>query len=222
MHKSTRRTLRLSWAAALAAPALLASSCNLEQPAIGCPVQRLTWSASYQLKAGQTVTGPCAAKRAENLGIQKYSAPELPAEQLVIKPTTLAALDDGDPDHPSYSTGALSAQAEGDFCTATGMSVAGSAANIEYRWSNVRILALANAPGSQLLADLSYTEGGCTAEYEVWAMWPSIRCADASGNASDTLCATAGVINPDFAVTCHPTFKRCVLAQRPPSFKARE
>jgi hypothetical protein len=209
--------------------ALLASSCNMEQPAIGCPVQRLTWSATYQLKAGQAATGTCAAKRAENLGIQKYSAPELGAEQLVIKPATLAALDGDDPDHPGYSMGALSAGAtEGDFCTATGMSVAEkhvpaseseSAVDIEYRWSNVRILALANAPGSQLVADLSYTEGGCTAEYEVWAMWPSIRCADANGNASDALCESAGLINPDFAVTCHPTFKRCVLAQRPPSFK---
>lgn len=211
----------------LAVAATLASGCDTTQPPIGCPVQSLTWAATYKPKGDSG----CAPKTGEQLGIQKFSTPT-GDERLSINPDTLVGLEGLDSSHVSYSLGALAkaSDAEG-FCSATDMAVAEKhiAANpdtgvpqtdIVYRWNNVRILATPRAPGTQMVADLEYTENGCTAQYEVWAMWPGdIDCDDGSGQPDNSLCEKAGGINPDFAVTCDPTQLRCVPARRPPSLK---
>jgi hypothetical protein len=208
----------------LTVAASLAASCDTAQPPIGCPVQSLEWAATYKPQ-GQS---SCPLKAGEQLGVQKFSTPT-GEERLSLKPATLAALDARDSGRLSYSLGALPRSSDSDgFCNVTEMSVAEKhvpadpepAKDIVYRWSNVRVLARPEAPGSQLVADLEYTEDGCTARYEVWAMWPGdVGCADEAGKPDDTLCAKAGSINPDFAVTCDPTQLRCVPAKRPPSFK---
>jgi len=211
-----------------AASALLISlcGCDLRQPPIGCPVQRYTWAARFVLKEGQSATPPCGTKAGERLGMQKYNVPETSENTLVIKPFKLAALDAVDPSEPPYSLGALADAAGPDgFCTAPELSVArkvvpGTGMEIGYAWSQVRILATPDAPGSQMLADLSYTEGGCTAEYEVWAQWPAVSCGDGDGNPSDAICSEPGhALNPEFDSICDPTQLRCVPAKRPPSFR---
>jgi hypothetical protein len=216
----TRRFFRLALATTLTA------ACNTEQPSIGCPVQSLIWSATYK------PTGPsaCPAKAGEQLGIQKFSTPT-GDERLSIKPATLVALDELDPARLAYSLGALAKDADAEgFCSATDLAVAEKhapsagdgmpARDVVYRWSNVRILAIPRAPGTQMVADLEYTEDGCTAQYEVWGMWPGdVDCADAAGAPDNGICTQATGINPDFATTCDPTQLRCVPAQRPPSLK---
>ncbi|HZH15107.1 MAG TPA: hypothetical protein VE057_12205 [Archangium sp.] len=211
----------------LAALATLASACDTTQPPIGCPVQSLEWAATYKPKG----TSTCPVKAGEQLGIQKFSTPT-GDERLSLHPAKLQNLNERDPARVSYSLGTLAkaSDAEG-FCSASDLSVAEkhaeakpeeglAAEDIIYRWSNVRVLAIARAPGTQLVADLEYTENGCTAQYEVWAMWPGdIDCADEVGQPDDSLCEQAGSINPDFAVTCDPTQLRCVPAKRPPSLK---
>lgn len=217
----TRRILGLVLATALTA------SCDNEQPPIGCPVQSLDWSATYKPKAPSA----CGVKAGEQLGIQKFSTPS-GDERLVIKPATLAALDERDPGRLAYSLGALAKEADAEgFCSATDVAVAEKraaadstenlpAVEVSYRWSNVRVLAIPLAPGTQMVADLEYTENGCTAEYEVWAMWPGdVDCANEAGEPDNDLCLQAGSINPDFAVTCDPTQLRCVPARRPPSLE---
>ncbi|WP_434381126.1 hypothetical protein [Melittangium boletus] len=217
----------LGWGLAL----VLGASCDSEQPPIGCPVQSLEWSAVYKPKPGNT----CPVKAAELLGVQKFTTPAYD-EQLSIKPQTLEDLDGRDPSRAPYSLGKLAkaSNAEG-FCAATDMAVAEKhapaviagddipfqpAKDIVYRWSNVQVLAIPRAPGTQLVADLEYTEDGCTAQYEVWAMWPGdVECGNEDGAPDDSLCASAGSINPDFATVCEPTLLRCVPAKRPPSLK---
>lgn len=206
--------------------ATLASGCETEQPPIGCPVQSLIWSATYKPKGPSN----CPVKAGEQLGIQKFSTPS-GDEQLSIKPATLVALDERDPERLAYSLGALAREADEEgFCSAS-VGVAEKRApavdseglppkSISYAWSNVRILALPQAPGTQMVAELTYTEDGCTAEYEVWGMWPGdVDCADEQGRPDNALCTKATGINPDFATVCDPTQLRCVPAQRPPSLK---
>lgn len=213
----TRRILGLVAAASLAA------ACDSAQPPIGCPVQSLEWAATYKPQGPSS----CPVKAGEQIGIQKFSTPS-GDEQLSLKPATLAALDERDPDRLSYSLGALAKESDAEgFCAATNVEVAEKRApaaeglpqqDITYRWSNVRVLALPEAPGTQLVADLEYTENGCTAQYEVWAMWPGdVSCEGEFGQPDDSLCQEATGINPDFAVTCDPTQLRCVPAKRPPS-----
>jgi hypothetical protein len=204
----------------------LTAACETEQPAIGCPVQSLTWSATYKPKG----TSNCPVKAGEQLGIQKFSTPS-GDEQLSIKPATLVALEERDPERLAYSIGALAREADAEgFCSATvalaekrapAIEAEGlPAKNISYSWSNVRLLAIPQAPGTQMVADLTYTEDGCTAEYEVWAMWPGdVDCANEAGEPDSQLCAQASGINPDFATTCDPTQLRCVPAKRPPSLR---
>lgn len=215
----------------LTVAASLAASCDTAQPPIGCPVQSLEWAATYKPQ-GQS---NCPLKAGEQIGVQKFTTTPPPGESfgveyLSLKPTALAALDARDSGRLSYSLGTLPKGSDPEgFCTVTDMAVAEKHApagpgleskDIIYRWSNVRVLALPEAPGSQLVADLEYTEDGCTARYEVWAMWPGdVDCADEAGKPDDTLCVEAGSINPDFAVTCDPTQLRCVPAKRPPSLK---
>jgi hypothetical protein len=216
----TRRILGLALATALT------SACDTEQPPIGCPVQSLVWSATYKPQGASS----CPAKPGEQLGIQKFSTPS-GDEQLSIKPATLVALEERDPEPLAYSLGALAKEADTEgFCSATGLATAGKnapagsdgtpAKSVTYRWSNVRILAIPRAPGTQMVADLEYTEDGCTAQYEVWGMWPGdVDCAGAQGQPDNGLCTAAGTINPDFATVCDPTQLRCVPAKRPPSLK---
>ncbi len=203
----------------------LTAACETEQPPIGCPVQNLTWSAIYK----PTSESACPLKASEQLGIQKFSTPT-GDEQFSIKPATLAALDEADPNRLSYSLGALAKEADADgFCSATDLALAeknvpdsadSPGTHIIYRWSNVRILATPRAPGTQMVADLEYTQDGCTAQYEVWAMWPGdVDCANDQGAPDNSLCAKAGTINPDFATVCDPSLLKCVPAKRPPSLK---
>ena len=206
--------------------AVLSASCDSSQPPIGCPVQSLVWSATYKPKAGNT----CPVKPGEQLGIQKYSNPER-NELLTIKPETLEALDARDPSRLPYSLGNLAKDSDAEgFCAVSNLAVAEKnapagdgdepAIDVAYRWNNVRILATPSAPGTQMVADLEYTENGCTGQYEVWAMWPGdVSCENDAGEPDDSLCASAGTINPDFATVCEPTVKFCVPAKRPPSLK---
>ncbi|HVG63059.1 MAG TPA: hypothetical protein VNA24_31135 [Hyalangium sp.] len=204
----------------------LTAACETEQPPIGCPVQSLTWSVTYKPK-GQS---SCPVKAGEQLGIQKFSTPT-GDEQLSIKPATLVALDERDPERSAFSIGALAQEADEEgFCSAT-VALAEKRApaidseglppkSVSYAWNNVRILAIPLAPGTQMVADLTYTEDGCTAEYEVWGMWPGdVDCANEEGEPDNDLCTQATGINPDFATTCDPTQLRCVPAKRPPSLK---
>jgi hypothetical protein len=96
--------------------------------------------------------------------------------------------------------------------------------SIKYEWSDVNAYVTAASGGTQVQAHLKYTEDGCTAEYTVTAIWPSINCTlhdadfnpilDADGNpqADDTACCPEGDvtrgrsfgsgINPDYPVKC--------------------
>ncbi len=203
----------------------LLAGCEVAQPSIGCPVQRITWAARFNLVEGQAAVGDCTLKGGELLGIQKF-VPASGPDQLVIKPLTLAALDDGDPEAPPYSQGTFASEPDADdFCAATELTVARKAipeegVDVAYQWTEVKILSRPNAPGSQLAGRVNYTEGGCTAEYEVWAQWPAVFCDDEEGNPSDAICGEEGHgLNLEFASVCDPTTLRCVPAQRPPSFR---
>lgn len=51
------------------------------------------------------------------------------------------------------------------------------AADYTYEWSNVHVYVTAGANGTQFSADLKYTKDGCSAQYKVVALYPSVSCA---------------------------------------------
>lgn len=88
---------------------------------------------------------------------------------------------------------------------------------VEYEYSNIHVYSHPQFPGTQLHGTLTYGDGaGCTAEYEVWALWPATPCVPGSTDPVDN-CGEGSGLNPDFKAVCDADLKRCVPAQRPPS-----
>jgi hypothetical protein len=165
-------------------------------------------------------------------------------------------IGDNDPTHKAYAFGAFTtAEPDGsDFCQVPTLAPAiqnlgtvpaippdpedpkdkgtpeQAATNRKYEWSNVRVYVTTAATGTQMAADLTYTEDGCTATYKVAAVYPAHDCTNPETKGpDDARCATeadpaAGIdegsgINPDFAVKCDPDLLVCVLSKDVPSFR---
>lgn len=85
---------------------------------------------------------------------------------------------------------------------------------INYEWSNVRILVNADAQGTQMSADLRFTQDGCTAEYHAIGVFPAVGCETDEDCADD-----ANGINPSFSTECDPALGLCVLTDEPPAYE---
>lgn len=128
--------------------------------------------------------------------------PDNSVKYLAIQTEYLGHLFQGavepDPDetHKPYALGAFSStEPDGnDLCTVPTLSPARlslnevpgegggtpdpeqTAVDLIYEWSNVNLYVTAALPGNQLQATLKYTEDGCSATYNVVALWPAIGC----------------------------------------------
>lgn len=100
-------------------------------------------------------------------------------------------------------------------------TVALPARTLTYTYKEIDVYSKPSAPGTQLAGSLTYTDGACTAEYEVWALWPQTPCVPGSTDPIDN-CGEGSGLNPDFKVVCDPDLKACVPAQRPPSFSVQQ
>lgn len=235
--------------------AACASGC--EQPRADCTTGHGGFAARYTLKPGSKQgTGTCDALKGEIVGLEKYNPSQAePNKQDLTKARlriraesigTLAALAEQE----MVSLEGQPLDSVGDFVSTTPddnnvcsvpllsdavleVSAAGAlpAADLKYTWRNVRIHVTTAYPGTQMAADLEYTEGECTASYSVLALWPAVSCevTDAEGNrtADPTLCdpvadpaagrATGSGINPDFKdrIACDPDTFLCVLTAPP-------
>ncbi|MBI5542895.1 MAG: hypothetical protein HY901_03330 [Deltaproteobacteria bacterium] len=238
----------MAWAGLVLGSVLL-SACET-QPELGCMTARGGFAAKYTLKPGQQVEGACTELKGEVIGVQTYHPaketsegvkPDTRITTLAIRTETLGMLEGQDPDHAVTSLGGLSSEPDADStCHATDLSTAEQhiAASEEqpqldlaYSWKHVGIVSKPEIPGTQLWADLSYTAGGCTAEYSVRAVWPVLWCfqTDEEGNpvlgddgapvADDSLCGPGSGMNPDFPVHCDPDVGLCVLDSDPPTLR---
>jgi len=109
--------------------------------------------------------------------------------------------------------------------------------SVKYHWSNVRFFNTPAAPGTQLVADVTYTrteglpDGGsgtpCAAQYHAVGLWPSFSCQDPNDptKVDPTLCSpfadnsknrpVGSGISPDLVTRCDETLQLCVLANEP-------
>jgi hypothetical protein len=158
-----------------------------------------------------------------------------------LKKTTGSAptytLDPDAPQQPS-SVGALTTDAPGpdNYCEVPTLNETrlearstngGADLSLTYAWSNLRVYNTSDIPGTLFVADLTYTENGCTADYKVKGIWPVVSCAT-SGKPDESKCdpkADPSVgrlrgsgINPSFAVKCDPNALICVLKEPSAAF----
>lgn len=95
----------------------------------------------------------------------------------------------------------------------------------KYEWSNIRVYATTAYPGTQLVAQMTYSDNitGCSATYDVIGLYPAVGCetkVDCSPEADpDAGRATGSGINPDLKdrVDCDPDIHLCVLTAPPES-----
>lgn len=226
----------VSVTAAVLSAGVLVTGCDFEQPNAGCIVQDASfanWYAKYDLKEGQNLSTECQAKvvKGEIWGVFKFTDPEKPnSAVLTIRPFGLysrASRDPGDP-YLQNAVGKLADEPDAaNFCAATDFSLAtvnasatqtAPATSISYQFSNVKVYAAPDAPGTQIGGDLTYTQDGCTIQLGVRAMWPSVPCDPESTNPAEN-CGEGSGINPIFAVTCDEALHRCVPAKDIPSLK---
>jgi len=208
--------------------------CFNAQPTPPCAVGHGGYAAQL-VKLTGPATGTCV-RNADIIGVQKYRQ-EDGTQDIYLKPESISAFQylSGVPplggDYTSLSIGDLPANepnAEG-FCTvpsltpATGATFAGFDGNgdavpgpeLTYTFSNVDFYVQGSTAGTQFRADLTIADnaGGCTATYEVRAMYPVIFCNDLreegdintprEQNCSEVDHVWSGVsVNPLFATTC--------------------
>lgn len=213
----------------------LMTGCNFDQPEAGCIVQDSTaWAAKYDLVDEPKMDDGTACTKvppaAERLGVYKFVDPDdLSKALLTIRPaglTSLAGRDSGDPSRQT-ATGKFNMEQDADdFCSATDFSAAiveaaargtAAATTVTYQFSNVRVYSAPQAPGTQLMGELTYTKDGCKSTYSVRAMWPAVPCDPESDIPAEN-CGEDSGLNPDFAVTCEGSVGICVPAKTIPSF----
>ncbi|WP_224246096.1 hypothetical protein [Hyalangium gracile] len=235
------------------AMATVLSACNTQDPERQCSVARAvsdgstgSFAATYTLKEGTANPDrPCTLLTAEPVGLQKYFSQDPAAPDTVaIRTTRLGGLaEDYAPEDnlealgKPYSVGALASESPGEdnFCDVPELSASSldvpeadsqPAQSFRYEWSNLRIYNTPAIPGTQFVADLRYTENGCSAEYRVKGIWPVVRCAS-GGKPNEAACdpypdfsvgrLRGSGINPIFPVKCDPVALICVLTGEVPS-----
>lgn len=239
--------------AGVVAAAVALGACYTEEPEAQCAVARAvsdgstgSFAATFTLKAEEAHPDrPCTQLTSEPVGLQKYFSREPSAPDTVaIRTARMGRLTEDFEDRVSsesagepYAVGALASESPGpdNFCDVPELSVSRldvpaanelPAQSFAYEWSNLRIYNTPEIPGTQFVADLRYTENGCSAEYSVKGIWPVVRCAT-GGEPNEELCdpypnpdkgrLRGSGINPLFPVKCDPVALICVLTGEVPS-----
>ncbi len=227
----------LAWILPLGCAAWL-GACGWEQPLPQCTVGRGDHAVRYTLKAG---TGTCAQKRAEIVGAQTFRVPGsgIPPT-LALKPGPLAALEgkDTDSSHSVLAFGDFTTEypSQDGVCSVPEMSEArqvvrpddGTTVDLRYQWNNVRIQGQAAIPGTQWTAELTYSEGDCTATYEAVGVFPAIKCerTEKDSNGRDVTVRDPSIckqprpnltLDPAFPIACDELTNLCVLDGQPPA-----
>ena len=227
----------LAWILPLGSAAWL-SACGGEQAPPQCVVGRGDHAVRYTLKTG---TGKCAKKKAEVVGAQAFRVPGSGLPPTVsLKPAPLAAYEGRDPANSVLASGDFTTEYPGEdnTCVVPQLSEArqtfqpdnATTVDVSYRFSNLRIQAQAAIPGTQWVADLSYSDGDCTATYEAVGVFPAIKCEKEVQDPNDptkkvkvpdaSLCKQprAGLsLDPAYAIVCEETTRLCVLDGLPPA-----
>jgi hypothetical protein len=228
------------------------SACDMEPPTPQCVVARAvsdgstgSFATTYTLKEGQNPDLQCARLTSEPVGLQKYYSQDPAAPDTVgVRSARLGKLNadfasrpDPNTSHSLAAVGQLASESPGpdNFCDVPQLTPARrdvpatatqTAQSFVYEWSNLRIYNTPGIPGTQFIADLRYTENGCTAEYVARGIWPVVSCAT-SGKPDETKCdpyadysvgrLRGSGINPLFPVKCDPVALICVLTGDVPS-----
>ena len=229
---------------------LLLSACGAQRQEPQCVVARAvsdgstgSFAATYSLKPGEDPARACAQLKSEPVGLQKYLGEEGDKDSVALRTARVGNLlknakvqVDASAANQPNSVGTMETDAPGpdNFCEVPALnptrlvtlaSSEGGALDLTYEWSGLRIYNTPSIPGTQFIADLRYTENGCTAQYTVRGIWPVVSCAT-NKQPDESKCdpyadpptrLRGSGINPSFPVKCDPFALICVLTGEVPS-----
>ncbi len=238
-------TIVARWVAAT----LIGACCSIllacEQPAPRCATAIGKFTAQFRLVAGsKTGDGTCDEVKGGELGVAYYPArgasslPDKTRARLGIQAYELVG-EPFDEANPNVSLGTYATERPDgeEICkvpTLNPSALRDEEADIDlrYAWSDVRVHVSADEIGTRFTARLEYTDHGCTALYDVDAIYPSVDCAEGVGEPMqdedgydvyaeyrplDALCtpevvAAAGYpgFNKDWRMVCDPDLLKCV------------
>lgn len=218
-------------ASAAVVAAALFGACNFAQPTPPCAVGHGGFAAELVHTGGAT-SGACF-RTGDIIGVQKYRQDD-GTQDIYLKPESISVLDyfaeAQASEYTSLASGTLAdndPNAEG-FCTvaslspATGTTLVGE--NLTYQFTNVEFFVQGSVPGTQFRADLVISDdAGCTANYDVRAMYPVVFCNELDdeatfGEPKESVCRPVAegepphvdhvwsfvAANPLFDATCKP------------------
>jgi hypothetical protein len=226
-------------------------ACQAEQPLPECTVSHLSNFAFFDPKPGEEAK-PCGDLTGDAVHFSKYNVPGTVTSEIALSVDALAGEFFGDPRLGSNDS--LISVGDYDFepnsaglCSAQNMTPASvnlpasgpdPAVAVTYKWSNLRLAGLPNVPGTQFEAELEYTDGSCTALYNVAGLSPEIPCGadlpDGGSGPDESLCQNLTLsdgtlqipcnengecVGPDYALTCDSDTLRCRAAKAIPSLQ---
>ena len=177
-----------------------------DEPKPKCTVAHGNFAATYTLVSGDgecaQLKGELLGVQAYNAQTSKTDKrPDFDRVSIGIQPISITGVLQSavmpNPDDNPFALGDFdSAEPRSDgFCTAPKLSVARlrhpeipeqsdmctmtpavPALDVTYKFSDVRVYTTARALGTQLSAKLTYTQNGCTAKYDVRALYPAVSC----------------------------------------------
>lgn len=222
----------------LAAVAL--TGCNLEygngnQPPPPCPTGHGWYAASYELAEG--VTDDCGfTARRDIVELNRYMDPD-GASVFAFAPI---GSDFGFAQTSAYGEivqGTLVSETPDadNFCAVEGIAAVAADASqgtgsMTLTYSDIRYYSTAGVPGTQLTGTLTVSEGSCTAEFVMYALYPWVECNTADYTDFDpNVCPTETALgtpdiygtqlNPDFVTYCDDGSRggtgNCLIEQVP-------
>jgi hypothetical protein len=191
------------------------------QPKPDCLVAHGEWVLHYKLTSTPNA-GTCDDLHGELVGIQKYiNKDDKPEVFIKVGQLFDWANDFNDPAIMAHGLMTAKTPDANNLCTVPTMTEASETANsggLRYTFSDVQFFVTSQVQGTQMKAKLSYNDGSCTANYDVFGVYPVVYCEEGPlhGDYTDPRdldqkwCEQTNnlfinnSIHPDVKATCNP------------------
>jgi len=201
--------------------AAVIGGCSTKEPGVICNVGRAyPFAVVYTPKAGAPACATTTAATLNNVaqdpnstsnvwGLEGYfSDKDVNLKVVAIRPGEYVDVDVKDPGGSPLALGnwtSFDPDAK-DICTVPTMQPA-THGGTTYTVSNLQVLNEPAHPGTELVASVTYSDGTCTADYDVLGVWPAVACGndddcDPCPNNPNSANPYGSGIATDFPVAC--------------------
>jgi hypothetical protein len=201
---------RLFQSLVAASALVLLGGCDTEQAATTCRAAGggVPFAAKYIPQGAAAPAGSTCASPGQALALSSYDPPNAARPSLAIAVSDITTYPT-DGSAPAIAAGEFTekqANPANSTCSAPTLTALKSG-TLTYTFSNVDVYVSAANQGTQMKADLTIADTGCSASYKVLGLWPEVECE------SNDDCGEGSGINPDLfeSVACDASIGFCML-----------